>query len=100
MTFAICRTSWFYSLHSHSQEETNFHLSSRMDKPLLSESNESISLLNVPTFMMIIQTFSVCNQGKHDTTKLLTIANESKLPIMKYLSVTCFSSLEKKSDGS
>ena len=36
------------------------------------------------------QMFFVCNQNRHDTTKLLTTANQSEVPIKQYVFITFF----------
>ena len=38
--------------------------------------------------------FKVCSQDQHDTSKTLTIAIQTELPIQQNLCVTCFSSIE------
>ena len=38
--------------------------------------------------------FSVCNHDQHDTSKTLTIGNQSEVSIKQYNTVTCFSSIE------
>ena len=47
---------------------------------------------------MITQMFIVCNHDQHDISLTLTIANQSEFSNEQYISVTCFSSMETKSE--
>ena len=96
MTKAIYPTSWFYNLYNHSQSETYSKLPSKLEFVLLMDSGASISVLNLPTFLLITQTFNVCDYDQQDISKTLTNANESKVLNKHYISVTCFPSIESK----
>ena len=72
---ALTPTSWFSNLYFHSQNETKSNSSSGQEVFLPMESSASISVLRIPTYIMITQTFSVCNHDQHDTSRTLTIPN-------------------------
>ena len=81
----------------HSQIETDPNLPSRMEIVFLLRSGASSSVLKIQTYMMITQMFNFCNHDQRDTSKTLTIANQSDVPNKQYFSVTGFSSMDTKS---
>ena len=97
MTNAKTSTSWFHNRYIHSQNEDDFNLLSRLEIVFLLHSGASLSVLNISTYTMIPQMIKVCNLDQNDTSKTLTIANQSEVPIKHYTSVTCFSSIETTS---
>ena len=56
-----------------------------------------ILVIDIPRFMMITQMFKNCNLDQYDTSKTLTISNQSETLIKPYNSVICFSTVETKS---
>ena len=68
-----------------------------MEIAFLLDKDASISVLNPPTFMMITQRFKICNHHQYDTSKTLSIANQSELPFKQNICETCFLSIETKS---
>ena len=81
LTNAITPPSWFYNLYIHTQNETDSNLPSRLEIAFLLDSGALILVLNVPNYMMITRMFNDCNQKQHDTSKTLTIANQSEVSI-------------------
>ena len=77
-TTAITPSNWFCNLHSHSQIQTDSDLLSRLQIIFLLNSGASILVLIITTYMMITQMFNFCDHDQHDTSKTLTIANQSK----------------------
>ena len=90
-------TNWFYTPHFHSQNQTDSNLPSRLEMASLLDIGASISVLNLPTYMIITQKFNVCIYTQHVTSKTLTIANQSEVPFKQRISVTCFPSKRTKS---
>ena len=90
MKTAITPTNWFYKLCIQSENKTDSNLHSWLEFAFLLDSGASISVLNLPACMMITQIFNVCNHDQHNTSKTLTIADQSEIPIKQDISVTCF----------
>ena len=65
-----------------------------MENAFLLGSGAFILLPDIPTYKIITQIFNVCNHDQHETTKMLTLASQSEVPIQQCISVTCFSSIE------
>ena len=95
-TISLTSMSWFYSLFVHSQKENDSKLQSGLEFAFLLDSGIFISVLRKPTYMMINQVFNLLYHDKHDTSKTLTIANQSEFSIEQYLSVLCFLSIDAK----
>ena len=95
MTNAISQASWFSIMFLLSQNETNSKYSSRLEPAFLSESGASVSVLNIPTYILINRLFKVRNYDQHDTSKTLTIANQSEVPSKQYIYLNCFSKKTK-----
>ena len=91
-------TSWFHILYIHSQNETDSNLLSRLEIAFLLDSGASIVVLNIPTYTMITQMLNVCNHDQHDTSRKLTIANQSETPINQHISGTCFHQKKQNQD--
>ena len=96
MRNAKTATSWFYILYIHSQNQIDSMSPSRLEIKFFLDSSASISVLIIPTWTMIAQMFNFCNQDQHDTSTTLTIANQSEVPIKQYISLTCLSTIGKK----
>ena len=77
-TTAISPSNWFCNLHIHSQIETDSNLLSRLQTVFLLNSVAFIFVLIITTYTMITQMFNFCDHDQHDTSKTLTIANQSK----------------------
>ena len=97
MTRATTPTSWFHNKYVHSQNRAVSNLPSRSEIVFLLDSGASISLLSLPTYKMITQKLNVCN---YDTSKTLTIANQSEVPNEQYNSVTCSHQKKQNQDNS
>ena len=66
---AITRTSWYYNLYTHSQNETEPNLFSTLDVALPLGSFASFLVLNIPTYLTTTPMFSVCEYDQNDTSK-------------------------------
>ena len=78
-------------------KQTEYFLSSKLEIALLLASDASVSVRDIPTYLTIMQLFSVSNFDKHDTSKTLTIANQSEIAVEQYISLVCFSIIETQS---
>ena len=94
---ALTPTSWFCNLCFHSQNENDTSLPSILEIVFPLDSGAFVSVINKPNYKMITQLFDVCDHHQRDTSKRLTIANQSEVPSKQYISVTCFSSIETES---
>ena len=90
MTNALNPISWFFIPNDHPQNESDSFLPSTLEIDFLLLSAASISVQKISTNLMITQRFNVCNHDHHETWKTLTTANQSKIPMKQYTSVTCF----------
>ena len=54
------------------------------------DSGASISVPDIPTYMVITQLFNACSHDQHDTWKTLIFASQSEVPTKHGLSVTFF----------
>ena len=69
MTNAIIPRSCAFSLYNHSQNESDLNLVSRQEIAFLLESGACSLKITIPTYMMITQKISVCNQTQHDISE-------------------------------
>ena len=90
-------TSRFHILSIHSQNKTDSNLPSQLELGFPLDCGASISVLKIPTYLMITQMFNICNLDHYDRSKMLTIANQPEVPIEQHISVNCFSSIDTKS---
>ena len=88
---AITPYSWFYSLYVHASEGKDNILPSKLEILFLLDTGASISVLNSPTFHVIEKQLNL-NVPKHienKRAKTLTVANQTEIPIIHYVSMTC-----------
>ena len=87
---ALTPTRRFYSLYSHTPERYNDNdKASRSEISFLLDSRASISVLNYPTYLTIAQfLFVTCNNKTNHTSKILTVASLTEVPILHYLTTT------------
>ena len=99
MANALTPTSWSYSLYLHTPErhDDNDH-PSRLEISFLLESGASISVLNYPTYLTMAKLLNItCNDKTNHTSKTLTVANKSEVPILQYISATLNTAIEQTS---
>ena len=99
MANALTPTSWFYSLYLHTPERyhDNDH-PSRLEISFLLDSGASISVLNYPTYLTIAKLLNItCNTKTNHTSKTLTVAIQTEVPILHYLTTTLNTSIEQTS---
>ena len=97
MAKVLTPTSWFYSLYLHTPERLNvtYH-PSRLEISFLLDSGASISVLNYPTYLTIAKLLNItCNNKTNHTSKTLTVANQTEVPILHYITTTLNTSIEQ-----
>ena len=84
--------SWFYPLYVHASETNDNKLPSKIEILFLLDTGASISVLNLPTFHVISKqlNINVPTDLQNKRTKTLTVANQTEVPIIHYISMTCF----------
>ena len=83
------RYSWFYPLYIHLTDNES---PSKLEVLFLLDTGASISVLNLPTFHVIAKqsNLNVLNNIENKRAKTLTVANQTEVPIIHYISRTCF----------
>ena len=84
--------SWFYPLYVHASETNDYILPSKLEILFLLDTGASISVLNLPTFHVISKqlNINVPTNLQNKRAKTLTVANQTEVPIIHYISMTCF----------
>ena len=84
--------SWFYPLYIHASETNDNILPSKLEILFLLDTGASISVLNLPTFHVISKqlNINVRNNLENKRAKTLTVANQTEVPIIHNISMTCF----------
>ena len=90
--------SWFYPLYIHASETNDNILPSKLEILFLSDTGASISVLNLPTFHVISKqlNINVPTNLQNKRAKTLTVANQTEVPIIHYISMTCFTEVNHK----
>ena len=93
MANAVTPTSWFYTLYVHTPSSiTQRHNPSRLEIAFLLDSGASISVLNYPTYITLAKLLDIrpnhtSDTGLHNTSKTLTVANQTEDPILHYANI-------------
>ena len=97
MTKVFTPGSWCYILYNYSQNKNDSNLPSRLEDAFILDldSVASIFVLDKPTYTTINKTFKICYQNWYNTSKTLTVGNQSEVPVKQYLFIAFFSSIEK-----
>ena len=90
--------SWFYPLYIHASETNDNILPSKLEILFLLDTGASISVLNLPTFHVISKqlNINVPTNLQNKRAKTLTVANQTEVPIIHYISMTCFTEVNHK----
>ena len=99
MANALTPTSWLYSLYLHTPERYNDNdHPSRLEISFLLDRGASFSVLNYPTYLTIAKLLNItCNTKTNHTSKTLTVANQTEVPILHYITTTFNTSIEQTS---
>ena len=88
MANAVTPTSWFYTLYVHTSSSiTQRDNPSRLEIAFLLDSGASISVLNYPTYITLTKLLDIrpnhtSDTGVQNTSKTLTVANQTEGPIL------------------
>ena len=87
--------SSFYPLHLHASEGKGIILPSKLEILFLLDTGASISVLNLPTFHVVAKQLNldVLKNNENKRAKTLTVANQTEVPIIQYIPMTCFTEL-------
>ena len=95
---ALIPTSWFYSLYTHTSSNQNHcDYPSRLEISFLLDSGASISVLNHPTYITIAKLLNIKQNPPHNSSKTLTVANQTEVPILHYITITLNTTIEDNS---
>ena len=98
MTNALTPTSWFYSLYTHTSSNQNHRdYPSRLAISFLLDSGASISVLNHPTYIPFPKLPNIRQNSPHNSSKTLTVANQTKVSILHYITITLNTTIEDDS---
>ena len=98
MANASTPTSWFYSLYTHvSPNQTQRDYPSRLQIPFLLDSGASISVLNYPTYVTIATLLNIKQSNPNNSSKTLTVANQTEVPTLHYVTLTLNTTIEDDS---
>ena len=90
MANAVTPTSWFYIIYVHTPSSIiQKDNPSRLENAFLLESGASISVLNYPTYITLTKLLDfrpnpTSDIGPQNTSKTLTVANQTEVPILHY----------------
>ena len=89
----------FYPLHIHAFERKDNIFPSKLELLFLLDTGASISVLNLPTFHVIAKqlNLNVPKDIENKRAKSLTVANQTEVPIVHYVSMTCFTEINHQS---
>ena len=99
MASALTITSWFNSLFLNTPERHNDNdHPSRLNILILLDSSASIAVLIYPTYPTIANFLNItCKSQTKHTSKTLTVARQTEVPILHYKITTLKSSIEQTS---
>ena len=103
MANAVTPKSWFYTLYVHTPSSiTQRDNPSRLAIAFLLDSGASISVLNDPTYITLtklldIRPYHTSDIGPHNTSKTITVANQTEVPILHYANVILNSTIDDNS---
>ena len=90
MVNALSPTRWFYSLFSHAPErQSKNEYPSRLEISFLLDSGASFSVPNYHTYLTIAIIPNIKGTDTtHNTSKTLTVANQTELPVLHNVTLT------------
>ena len=91
-------SSWFYSLYIHTPlTQIQRENPSRLEISILLDSGASISVLNYPTYVTIAKLVNIKQNKTLNPAKTLTVANQTEVPILHYVTITLNTTIEDDS---
>ena len=103
MANAVTTTSWVYTLYVHTPSNiTQRDNPSRLEIAFLLDSGASISVLNYPTYITLTKLLGIrpnhtSDTGLHNTSKTLTVANQTEVPLLHYANIILNTTIDDNS---
>ena len=103
MANAVTPTSWFYTLYVHTPSSiVQRDNPSRLKIAFLLDSGASISLLNYPTYITLTKLLDIRTNHTSDikpqnTSKTLTVASQTEVPILHYANIILNTTIDDNS---
>ena len=103
MANAVTPTSWFYTLYVYTPSSiVQRDNPSRLEIPFLLDSGASISVLNYPTYntltkLLDIRPNHISDLKPQNTSKTLTVANQTEVPILHYANIILNTAIDDNS---
>ena len=103
MANAVTPTSWFYTLYVHTPSSiTQRDNPSRLETAFLLDSGASFSVSNYPTYITLTKLLDIrlnntSDTGLHNTSKTLTVANQTEVPILHYANIILNTTIDDNS---
>ena len=103
MANAVTPTSWFYTLYVHTPSSiVQRDNPSRLEIAFLLDSGASISVLNYPTYITLTKLLDIIPNDTSDikpqhTSKTLTVANQTDVPILHYANIILNTTIDDNS---
>ena len=103
MANVVTPTNWFYTLYVQTPSSiTQRDNPSRLEISFLLDSGASISVLNYPTYITLTKLLEVrpnhtSDIGPHNTSKTLTVANQTEVPILYYANIILNTTIDDNS---
>ena len=95
---ALTPTSWFCSLYTHASPNQNQRdYPSTLEISLFLDSGASISILNYPTYITIAKLLGIKQNTPPNSSKTLSVANQTEVPILHYVTITLNTTVEDDS---
>ena len=89
MANSVTPTRLFHSFYLHNPSKQNqCDYPSRLEISLILDSGASISVLNYPTYVTIAKHLNIKLNNTLSSSKTLTVANQTEVPIIQYVTVT------------
>ena len=98
MANALTPSSWFYSIYTLATSNQNQRdYPSRLEFFFHLDSGASISVLNHPTYITIAKLLGIKQNNPPNSSKTLTVANQTEVPILHYVNITLNTTIEDDS---
>ena len=103
MANAVTHTSWFYTLYVHTPSSiTQRDNPSRLEIAFLLDSGASISVINYPTYITLTKLLDIrpnhtSDTGLQNTSKTLTVANQTEFLILHYANIILNTTIDDNS---
>ena len=99
MANALTPTSWFHSLYSYTSERHNeSDYPSRLGTSFFLDNGASISVPNYRTYVQLQKLLNITNNNTTlNSSKTLTVACETEVPILHYVTLTLNTTIDDNS---